>query len=49
MAEGQGRFAAARDLFARVWAESTDDYEACIAAHYLARHQGSPQDTLRGN
>ncbi|HZY41132.1 MAG TPA: hypothetical protein VFF59_03940, partial [Anaerolineae bacterium] len=28
---------------------STDDYEACIAAHYVARHQATPQDTLRWN
>ena len=49
MAEGQGRGDAALDLFARAWAVSTDDYEACIAAHYLARHQGSPEETLRWN
>ena len=28
---------------------SQDDYEACIAAHYVARHQPNPQETLRWN
>ena len=38
-AEGEGRPAAAKALFEQAWAESRDDYEACIAAHYVARHQ----------
>ncbi len=49
MAEGRGRPDEARDLFAQAWAASGDDFEACIAAHYLARHQQSPQETLRWN
>ena len=48
-AECEGRNDVARRLFERAWAERGDDYEACIAAHYLARHQGSPQDTMRWN
>ena len=44
----EGDAPAARELFARAWALHQDDYEACIAAHYVARHQ-SPEDTLRWN
>jgi hypothetical protein len=38
-AEGEGRSADAKALFEQAWAESRDDFEACIAAHYVARHQ----------
>lgn len=48
-AEGANRFADARRLFTQAWETSADDYEACIAAHFLARHQDNPQDTLRWN
>ncbi len=48
-AEGTGHLDAARALFARAWEAHTDDWEACIAAHYLARHQPTPADTLRWN
>jgi tetratricopeptide (TPR) repeat protein len=49
MAEGRGRSGDARDLFARAWAASTDDFDRCVAAHYLARLQGSPEETLHWN
>jgi hypothetical protein len=39
----------ARRLFERAWAERTDDYGGCIAAHYLARHQDGPQEALGWN
>jgi tetratricopeptide (TPR) repeat protein len=48
-AEGQHHYAEARALFQQAWDEASDDYEACIAAHFLARHQDSPADTLRWN
>ncbi|GAA4632524.1 hypothetical protein GCM10023196_066260 [Actinoallomurus vinaceus] len=48
-AEADGRTADARDLFEKAWETATDDYEACVAAHYVARHQPSPEDTLRWN
>jgi hypothetical protein len=48
-AEGAGRHDDARALFTRAWDTRTDDWEACIAAHYLARHQPTPEDTLRWN
>ncbi|KUL34081.1 hypothetical protein ADL22_31370 [Streptomyces sp. NRRL F-4489] len=48
-AEAEGRAEAARELFQQAWGGARDDYEACIAAHYLARHQSSPEETLRWN
>ncbi|AWN28358.1 hypothetical protein [Streptomyces sp. NEAU-S7GS2] len=48
-AEAEGRAGAARALFQQAWDSAADDYEACIAAHYLARHQNSPEETLRWN
>jgi tetratricopeptide (TPR) repeat protein len=48
-AEARGRFDEARSLFARAWEASSDDFEACVAAHYLARHQNSLEDMLCWN
>ncbi|MBS1913916.1 MAG: hypothetical protein JST22_18145 [Bacteroidetes bacterium] len=48
-AEGDGRMDDARALFAQAWDACTDDFEACIAAHYVARHQQSPEETLYWN
>ena len=48
-AEAEGRMDDARGLFAEAWSVSTDDYEACIAAHYLARHQAPAEETLWWN
>jgi tetratricopeptide (TPR) repeat protein len=48
-AETQGRNEAALELFTQAWEASRDDYEACVAAHYLARQQTTPQDVLRWN
>lgn len=51
----EGIMAEARDtakavsLFTQAWETHQDDFEACIAAHYLARHQPSPEETLRWN
>ena len=39
----------ARLLFERAWAARRDDYDAAIAAHFLARHQPTPADTLHWN
>ena len=39
----------ARRLFERAWAARRDDYDAAIAAHFLARHQATPADTLHWN
>lgn len=48
-AEFEGRIETARTLYIQAWAAVRDDYEACIAAHYVARHQEDPQDRLRWN
>ncbi len=48
-AEGEGRRADAKRLFEQAWDESRDDFEACIAAHYVARHQATPEATFEWN
>lgn len=48
-AESDGRSADAKALFQQAWSESRDDFEACIAAHYAARHQPTPDDELDWN
>ncbi|MBI5303203.1 MAG: hypothetical protein HY868_13805 [Chloroflexi bacterium] len=48
-AEFEGRRDDARRLFERAWEISQDDYEACIAAHYVARFQVRPEDMLAWN
>jgi tetratricopeptide (TPR) repeat protein len=39
----------ARSLYQQAWDLHKDNYEACIAAHYLARFQDSPEEILRWN
>jgi hypothetical protein len=48
-AEFAGRRDAARVLFDRAWETSSSDFEACIAAHYVARHQPDAGATLHWN
>ncbi|MEE1756523.1 tetratricopeptide repeat protein [Streptomyces sp. SP18CS02] len=48
-AEADGRADDAHALFRQAWEAAGDDYEACVAAHYLARHQPTPEETLRWN
>jgi hypothetical protein len=48
-AEAVERFDEARALYERAWRSSTNDVEACIAAHYVARHQQTPNQTLWWN
>jgi tetratricopeptide (TPR) repeat protein len=48
-AEFKGGIEAARELYRLAWEIATDDYEACIAAHYMARCQESPEELLRWN
>jgi tetratricopeptide (TPR) repeat protein len=48
-AEAENRMEDAHALFIQAWEGSTDDYEACIAAHFLARHQEDPHDMLYWN
>ncbi|MEV0261343.1 hypothetical protein AB0I49_08355 [Streptomyces sp. NPDC050617] len=46
---GAGADADARRLFVRAWETAADDYEACVAAHYVARHQPTARATLNWN
>ena len=48
-AEFDGQTEKARMLFHQAWEAACDNYEACIAAHYMARHQDSLQDVLYWN
>jgi tetratricopeptide (TPR) repeat protein len=48
-AEAEGRPDEAKDLFEQAWEIAADDYERCVAAHYVARHQDGPVQTLRWN
>ena len=47
MAEGTP--AEAHRLFELAWEARRDDYDAAIAAHFLARHQPTAADTLHWN
>ena len=48
-AEAEGRPDEARALFNQAWAASQDDYDRCVAAHFVARGQDSPQQMLQWN
>jgi tetratricopeptide (TPR) repeat protein len=48
-AEAAGAPDKAKALFEQAWETASDDYERCIAAHYLARHQDGPEQTLHWN
>lgn len=48
-AEMQGRHEAAQALYRQAWEVRADDYEACIAAHYLARQQETLAAALHWN
>lgn len=47
--EFEGRKEDACELYRQAWEAATDDYEACVAAHYVARCQDSPEEALRWN
>ena len=48
-AEFEHRLDDAKSLYQQAWEFHTDDYEACIAAHYVARFQDSAEESLRWN
>lgn len=48
-AEGRGDLEAAKALFEQAWEARDDDYDASVAAHYVARHQESAADVLLWN
>ncbi len=48
-AEGHGQIDEAHALFQQAWAACQDDFDACVAAHFLARHRPTPAETLHWN
>ena len=48
-AEFAGDFAKAHEIFQQAWDNATNDFEAFTAAHYLARNQKDPADSLSWN
>ena len=48
-AESAARFQEARTYFEQAWRAASNDVEACIAAHYIARTQTDPQVALWWN
>lgn len=48
-AETAGRIDEARDAYEQAWTTAADDYEACIAAHYVARVQGDHAARIHWN
>ena len=40
---------AACEYYLQAWQAANNDYEACVAAHYVARCQDNPQDVLAWN
>jgi tetratricopeptide (TPR) repeat protein len=47
--EAEHRFNDAMSLYMQAWNEASNDFELCIAAHYVARHQRSTRDALNWN
>jgi hypothetical protein len=48
-AEFAGRFEEACVLYWQAWLAAGSDYEACVAAHYVARCQSDPLEKLHWN
>lgn len=48
-AEFRGQMADACGAYWKAWQLAGDDYQACIAAHYVARCQEDPAESLRWN
>lgn len=48
-AEFEGKQDKARALYLSAWEAASNDFEACVAAHYVARFQTDPQERLRWN
>ncbi len=47
--EGEGKIADAQQFFKQAWDAATNDLEAFTAAHYLARNQEDPEQSLKWN
>ncbi len=48
-AETQGNHEKALELYMQAWNNRADGFEGSIAAHYIAKHQKSPEDTFHWN
>ena len=48
-AEFERRLDDAQAFYQKAWAIAGNDYEACIAAHYVARFQKTPEEQLAWN
>ena len=48
-AEFEHRMDDARSHYQQAWEARLEDYDACIAAHYVARFQETPEGTLHWN
>jgi hypothetical protein len=48
-AEFQGRNDDACRLYSQAWEAARDDYDSCVAAHYVAHCQEDPQASLHWN
>lgn len=48
-AEFRGQMKTACILYQQAWESVQDEYDACVAAHYLARCQDDPAEKLRWN
>lgn len=47
--ESKGNDERAAQFFEQAWNRAVNDFERCIAAHYVARHQANAQLTLHWN
>jgi tetratricopeptide (TPR) repeat protein len=48
-AEALGRIEEALAFYEQAWAARRDDLDACVAAHYVARHQATEPERLSWN
>ena len=48
-AEFLGQIDKARSLYRQAWETAQDDFDACVAAHYMARHQDDLEKRLHWN
>jgi hypothetical protein len=48
-AEFFGQVDRARILYQKAWGSVRDDFDACVAAHYMARQQVDPNDIFHWN
>ena len=48
-AEYEGGRQDAAKIYTQAWDVAENDYKFCIAAHYVARFQAGPRDSLRWN